>query len=141
MRNIRDDLQDRANQLVESPVASTNSEASQERPGVRLPAWLEHTMARPADQNQMRDIRGDLQERAKILDEQIKSARDQFDGLIAQLKQEHDSKVEDLKAELDAVKLLMGFEHRRLSNVTPSAQSQPQARRSQTQSAPPLVEK
>ena len=37
---------------------------------------------------------GDLQERAKILDEQIKSARDQFDGLIAQLKQEHDSKVE-----------------------------------------------
>ena len=89
----------------------------------------------------MRDIRGDLQERAKILDEQIKSARDQFDGLIAQLKQEHDSKVEDLKAEVDAVKLLMGFEHRRLSNVTPSAQPQPKAPRSQTQSASPLVEK
>jgi hypothetical protein len=74
MRNIRDDLQDRANQLVEPPVASTDFQASQGRPGVRLPAWLEHSMARPADQNQMRDIRGDLQERAKILDEQIKSA-------------------------------------------------------------------
>ena len=42
----------------------------------------------------MRDIRSDLQERAKMLDEQIKAAQDQFDGLIAQLKQEHDSKVE-----------------------------------------------
>ena len=141
MRDIRDDLQDRANQLAEPPVATTHSAAPQERPGVRLPAWLGQRMARPADQNQMRDIRSDLQERAKMLDEQIKSARDQFDALIAQLKQEHDSKVESLKAELDAVKLLMGFEHRRLSNVTPSAQPQPQASRSQTQSAPPLVEK
>ena len=77
----------------------------------------------------------------KCLMSKSRSARDQFDGLIAQLKQEHDSKVESLKAELDAVKLLMGFEHRRLSNVTPSAQPQPQASRSQTQSAPPLVEK
>ena len=89
----------------------------------------------------MRDIRSDLQERAKMLDEQIKAARDQFDRLIEQLNQEHDGKVEDLKAELDAIKLLMGFEHRRLGNVTPSAQPQPQASRSQTQSAPPLVEK
>jgi hypothetical protein len=98
-------------------------------------------MAKPAEQNQMRDIRGDLQERAKILDEETKAARDQFDGLIAQLMQEHDSKVESLKAELDAVKLLMGFEQRRLGSLTPSPQPQPQAPRSQTQSAPPLVEK
>jgi hypothetical protein len=68
----------------------------------------------------MRDIRGDLQERAKILDEQIKSERDQFDGFVAQLKQEHGAKVERLKAELDAVKLVMGFEHRRLSNAAPA---------------------
>ena len=136
MRDIRDDLQDRANQLAEPPVASTNSTAPQERPGVRLPAWLGQRMARPADQNQMRDIRSDLQERAKMLDEQIKVARDQFDGLIAQLMQEHDSKVESLKAELDAVKLLMGFEQRRLGSLTPSPQPQPQA-----PSAPPLVEK
>ena len=89
----------------------------------------------------MRDIRGDLQERAKMLDEQIKVARDQFDGLIAQLKQEHDSKVESLKAELDAVKLLMGFEHRRLSNVTPSAQPNRRPLDHNHESAPPLVEK
>ena len=141
MRDMRDDLQNRANQLAEPLGAIADSTAPQERPGVRPPAWLEQSMARPADQNQMRDIRSDLQERAKMLDEQIKVARDQFDGLIAQLKQEHDSKVESLKAELDAVKLLTAFEHRRLSNVTPSAQPQPQAPRSQPQSAPPLVEK
>ncbi len=128
----RDDLQTRANQLGEPPVAIAHSAAPQERPDVRSPAWLEQSMAKPAEQNQMRDLRGDLQERAKILEEQTKAARDQFDGLIEQLKQEHDSKIEDLKAELDAVKLLMDFEYRRLGSVTPSAQPQP------PQSQPPL---
>ena len=121
----RDDLQTRANQLGEPPVAIAHSAAPQERPDVRSPAWLEQSMAKPAEQNQMRDLRGDLQERAKILEEQTKAARDQFDGLIEQLKQEHDSKIEDLKAELDAVKLLMDFEYRRLGSVTPLAQPQP----------------
>ena len=121
----RDDLQARANQLGEPPVAIAHSAAPQERPDVRSPAWLEQSMAKPAEQNQMRDLRGDLQERAKILEEQTKAARDQFDGLIEQLKQEQDSKIEDLKAELDAVKLLMDFEYRRLGSVTPSAQPQP----------------
>jgi hypothetical protein len=133
MRDIRDDLQNRANQLAEPAVASTDP-VPQGRPDARLPTWLEHSMARPA----MRDIRDDLQERTKVLDEQIKSAGDQFEGLIAQLKQEHDSKVEDLKAELEAVKLLMGFEQRRLSSATPTP---PQASRSQSRSAAPLVEK
>ena len=136
MRDIRDDLQDRANQLAEPPVPNpANSAAPQDSPSVRRPAWLEQSMAKSADQNQMRDIRGDLQERAKMLDEQIKAAQDQFDGLIEQLKQEHAGKVEDLRAELDAVKLLMGFEHRRLGSATPSAQPQPQPPRSQAQSA------
>ena len=121
----RDDLQTRAIQLGEPPVAIAHSAAPQERPDVRSPAWLEQSMAKPAEQNQMRDLRGDLQERAKILEEQTKAARDQFDGLIEQLKQEHDSKIEDLKAELDAVNLLMDFEYRRLGSVTPSAQPQP----------------
>jgi hypothetical protein len=134
MREIRDDLQNRANQLAEPAVTSTDP-VPQGRPDARLPAWLEHSMARPA----MRDIRDELQERTKILDEQIKSARDQFEGLIAQLKQEHDDRIEDLKAELEAVKLLLGFEQRRLSNAIPP--TPPQASRSQSRSALPLVEK
>jgi phenylalanyl-tRNA synthetase alpha subunit len=71
--------------------------------------------------------------------EQIKSARDQFEALIAQLKQEHEDRIEDLKAELEAVKLLMGFEQRRLSSATPP--TPPQASRSQSRSALPLREK
>jgi len=133
MRDIRDDLQNRANQLAEPAVASTDP-VPQGRPDARLPAWLEHSIARPA----MRDIRDDLQDRTKILDEQIKSARDQFEALIAQLKQEHEDRIEDLKAELEAVKLLMGFEQRRLSSATPTP---PQASRSQSRSALPLREK
>lgn len=135
MRDIRDDnLQDRANQLAELPVANpADSAPPQDNPGVRRPAWLEQSMVKSADQNRMRDIRGDLQERAKMLDEQIKSAQDQFDRLLEQLKQEHDGKVDNLKSELDAVTLLAGFEHRRFGSATPSTQPQPQPPRLQAQ--------
>jgi polyhydroxyalkanoate synthase len=128
----RDDLHIRPDQLTEPPVAIVHSAARQERPNVRPLAWLAQSMAKPAEQNQMRDIRGDLQERAKSLEEQAKAARDQFDGLIEQLQQEHRSQIEDLKSDLDAVKLLMDFEHRRLGSVTASAQPQP------PRSQPPL---
>ena len=121
MGNVRDKLPDSANQVMEPPTASTDSAMPQKRPGVGLPAWLEHSVARPVDENQLRDIRSDLQERAEMLDEQIKSERDHFDGLVAQLKQEHGAKIESLKAELDAVELVVGFEDRRLSKVAPPA--------------------
>jgi hypothetical protein len=39
----------------------------------------------------MRDIRGDLQDRAGLLEEQIKAHEAQFDKLLDQLKQEHDA--------------------------------------------------
>ena len=68
----------------------------------------------------MRDIRGDLQDRAALLEEQINAHETQFEKLIEQLKREHDSRVEDLKAELEAVNRLMEVELRRLETV-PSA--------------------
>jgi hypothetical protein len=136
MRDIRDDLQDRANQLAEPPVPKpADSPAPQDRQSVRRPAWLEQSIGKSAGLNEMRDIRGDLRERAKMLDEQIKAAQDQFDRLLEQLEQERDGKVEDLKAELDAVKLLMGFEHRRLGSATPAPQLRPQTPQSHPQSA------
>ncbi len=64
----------------------------------------------------MRDIRGDLQDRAALLEEQINAQEAQFDTLIEQLKQEHDTRLEDLRAELDAVSRLMELECRRLEN-------------------------
>jgi hypothetical protein len=68
----------------------------------------------------MRDIRGDLQDRASLLEEQINAHEAQFDKLVEQLRAEHESRLEDLKTEFAAVTKLMELEHRRLSNV-PSA--------------------
>jgi len=84
----------------------------------------------------MRDIRGDLQERAKLLEEQLKAAHTQFDKFLEQIKGEHEARIKDLNDELDAVNQLLGIEHRRLNGSgqapqAPKAQPQPQ------KSAPP----
>ena len=70
----------------------------------------------------MRDIRGDLQELANMLEQQINAAQDQFKKLIQQLKGEHQSRLSEINAELDAVDKVMKIEHRRLR----SAESPPQ---------------
>ena len=74
----------------------------------------------------MRDLRGDLQERAQSLARQITTARTKFEQLIGQLKREHDGKIEDLKSEHDAVKTLMGIENRRLSGAPFAPIARPQ---------------
>lgn len=62
----------------------------------------------------MRDIHGDLQDRAALLEEQINAQEAQFEKLIGQLKREHESRLEDLTTELDAVNRLLDLELRRL---------------------------
>ena len=64
----------------------------------------------------MRDIRGDLQDRAALLEEQINAQEAQFNTLLEQLKNEHDTRLEDMRAELEAVNRLMELESRRLEN-------------------------
>jgi hypothetical protein len=71
----------------------------------------------------MRDIRSDLQERVKLLDDQINSAQAQFDKFLEQIKGEHDARLKDLKAELEAVNHLLGIEHRRLNGATQAPQA------------------
>ena len=80
----------------------------------------------------MRDIRGDLQERADLLAKQIGAAQEQFDKIIEQLKQEHATRLDDLKSGLDTVRLVIGIEDRRRAvsplpgtNVTDSPSPQP----------------
>jgi hypothetical protein len=75
----------------------------------------------------MRDIRGDLKDRAEALEREIKAAQGRFDELLVRLKQEHDGRVNELKSELDAVKLLIGLEHRLLGNGAPKANGAPQS--------------
>lgn len=67
----------------------------------------------------MRDIRGDLQDRASFLEEQISAAEAQFEKRVEQLKREHQAKIEDLETELEAVKRLMEGEQRRLGSAAP----------------------
>jgi hypothetical protein len=73
----------------------------------------------------MRDIRGDLQERANLLEQQINAAKDHFEKLVEQLKREHESRLRDLKAELDTVNSVMEIEHRRLRSASSVPKPQP----------------
>jgi hypothetical protein len=54
----------------------------------------------------VRDIRGDLQERAKRIEQAILAEENRCQKLIDQLEREHDSKLEDLKIQLAAVNTL-----------------------------------
>jgi hypothetical protein len=54
----------------------------------------------------MRDIRGDLQERVNMVKQQIKAEHAHFEALTAQLKKEQESRIEELKAQLQAVNRL-----------------------------------
>jgi hypothetical protein len=65
----------------------------------------------------MRDIRGDLQDRAGFLEEQISAAEAQFEKRIEQLKREHQAKIADLQSELEAVTTLLEGEYRRLTSA------------------------
>ena len=67
----------------------------------------------------MRDIRTDLQERAAFIGEHIKASQAQFEMGLEQLKRDHDNKVKDLRAELEAVNVLLGMEQRRHDAVPP----------------------
>jgi hypothetical protein len=83
----------------------------------------------------MRDIRGELQERANLFEEQINAHEAQFDKLIDQLKRDHDQRCEDLKTELEAVNRLLDFELRRFSSA-PAAPEAVAVHQTAQQSAP-----
>jgi hypothetical protein len=74
----------------------------------------------------MRDIRGDLQDRANLLEEQINAHQAQYDSLIEQFKREYDARLEDLKSELEAVNRLMDLELRRHGGRQPAQAAAPQ---------------
>ena len=89
----------------------------------------------------MRDIRGDLQDRAALLEEQLNTHEAQYEKLIEQLKREHETRLEDLRAELEAVNRLMELELRRIETVpagqrTPAREPMGQAVHQQPQPSP-----
>jgi hypothetical protein len=81
----------------------------------------------------MRDIRADLQERVKLLDDQIGAAQAQFEQFLEQIKNEHEGRLKDLKAELEAVNHLLAIEHRRHGSAAPMPKAQAEPQRSAPQ--------
>ena len=75
----------------------------------------------------MRDIRGDLQDRANLIAEQISTTQGRFDKHIEQLKREHQTVLGDLKSALHNVRMVIGIEGRRLGTSLSATEAQSQA--------------
>jgi hypothetical protein len=58
----------------------------------------------------MRDIRSDLEERAQIIQEQIRAAYAHFEKVVQQLQNERDARVSNLKETLAMIDRLIQFE-------------------------------
>jgi hypothetical protein len=67
----------------------------------------------------MRDIRSDLQERATLIDGEIKAAYGHFEKTVQQLQSERDARISDLKSGLAMIAKFMEFEERYLGNSSP----------------------
>jgi DNA-binding protein H-NS len=58
----------------------------------------------------MRDIRSDLEERASVVQEQIRGSHAHFENVVQQLQRERDARIADLTETLAMIKKLMQFE-------------------------------
>ena len=67
----------------------------------------------------MRDIRDDLQERAKLCEEQIRMVCSRFDQMVQQMQNERDAKIADLKSGLAMIHKLVEFENKLMGKVVP----------------------
>jgi hypothetical protein len=65
----------------------------------------------------MRDIRSDLEERAHIIQEQVRAAYSHFERMAQQLQSERDARLADLKGSLAMIEKLMQFESGIMANV------------------------
>jgi hypothetical protein len=73
----------------------------------------------------MRDISSDLEERANIVQEQIRNSHSRFENAVRQLQQERDARVGDLTETLAMIKKLMQFESGVVDNVVTLDNPQP----------------
>ena len=73
----------------------------------------------------MRDIRSDLQERATLIDDQIKDAYDHFERSIRQLQNERDSRLGELQSALSMIAKFIEFEDRNIPKMTQAVPSSP----------------
>ena len=62
-----------------------------------------------AKNKEMRDILGDLQVRANWIRQQIRAEQAQFGVLFAQVRREHDNRLESIRAELEIVTRILQY--------------------------------
>ena len=65
----------------------------------------------------MRDIRSDLNERAQIIQEQLRGTNAHFEKMMQQLQNERDARVADLKGTLAMIDKLLQFESGAMDKV------------------------
>ena len=58
----------------------------------------------------MRDIRNDLEERASIIQEQLRASYAHFENVVQQLQRERDARIADLSETLAMIEKFMQFE-------------------------------
>jgi hypothetical protein len=73
----------------------------------------------------MRDIRGDLQERATLIDEEIRAACAHYEKILQQLQTERDARIADLQSGLAMIAKFMEMEERFLQNAPPVVPASP----------------
>jgi len=67
----------------------------------------------------MRDIRCDLQERANVVEEQIRAIYAHFEKVVQQLQSERDARVAELQGTHTIINQLLEFESAFMGNVVP----------------------
>jgi len=67
----------------------------------------------------MRDIRCDLQERANVVEEQIRAIYAHFEKVVQQLQSERDARVAELQGTHMIINQLLEFESAFIGNVVP----------------------
>ena len=67
----------------------------------------------------MRDIRCDLQERANVVEEQIRAIYAHFEKVVQQLESERDARVAELQGTHTIIAQLLEFESAFMGNVVP----------------------
>jgi hypothetical protein len=74
----------------------------------------------------MRDIREELEERVRALELQIGGINAFFEQQVERLKKERDSRLTELKNQLEAVTGVLNFERQRASQAIPQEPARPQ---------------
>ena len=73
----------------------------------------------------MRDIQSDLQERATLINEQIRAAYAHFERILEKLQNERDARIADLQSGLAMIAKFTEFEQQFFGNVSPPVPPSP----------------